>query len=699
MTSDLRSMRRSFLKIFAFALGGLEAVQAGRAMYAIAWGTGKWLGEFSLKWAILFAGFLLLSAFLLIFFALWLWRPERFLGGNAWLFRVRRSLGGFRWVFGALLLTFPVFVLQYTFWGLVFHSPYLRLWFWILNLLLLGMLFSEGEALISKDAFLLALLASSTVFALAAAFSNVKRYPFNLFWSDGNRLWDYSVLFGRRLYDYPPNKPIPAYISLGRQALWGLPFLLPHPTIFLVRLWSAFVLTFPYAFLGWVLFGKRERGILQFLAGMWVFLFLDQGPIYTPLILAAILVAYAWRQSLWLAFPFVAIAGYYAQSSRVTWLVAPAMWIGMLEVADIRAWTSFFLPLRKWTRAVLLVFGGVLGGVLLPLLQQYTAHVGAENAVAGISYSLHQPLLWYRLLPSDTYPLGVLLGLLLAVAPLGALLVYWKIRGFWRPFPAQRVVYTFALLAFLAVGLTASAKIGGGSNLHNLDMFLVGCVFLAAIVWDEDAGARFRSWRDLSAPLTFLLAALFFIPGVQPLFSLSPRLHLSEQEIRRVETLTDYVPYVSPPIPSLPSSERVEEILQILTTRIQQASEKGEVLFIDQRQLLTFGYVPRIPLVPEYEKKWMMDEALSGDAAYFQPYYEDLANHRFQLIVTETLKIHYVETEEGVFPEENDAWTKWVAEPTLCFYEPIETFRDIQLQLLVPREDISACERYLNGER
>jgi len=34
---------------------------------------------------------------------------------------------------------------------------------------------------------------------------------------------------------------------------------------------------------------------------------------------------------------------------------------------------------------------------------------------------------------------------------------------------------------------------------------------------------------------------------------------------------------------------------------------------MDQRQLLTFGYVPKIPLVDDYEKKYMMDTAMTGD--------------------------------------------------------------------------------------
>jgi hypothetical protein len=70
---------------------------------------------------------------------------------------------------------------------------------------------------------------------------------------------------------------------------------------------------------------------------------------------------------------------------------------------------------------------------------------------------------------------------------------------------------------------------------------------------------------------------------------------------------------------------------------VEGARSKGEILFIDQRQLLTFDYV-RAPLVVEYEKKLLQDRALSANQSYFQPFYEDLAQHRFSLIYKQPLE-------------------------------------------------------------
>jgi hypothetical protein len=144
----------------------------------------------------------------------------------------------------------------------------------------------------------------------------------------------------------------------------------------------------------------------------------------------------------------------------------------------------------------------------------------------------------------------------------------------------------------------------------------------------------------------------------------------------------------------LPTPAEVEQTLSTIRAEADRASAQGEVLFMDQRQLLTFGYVRAIPFVPEYEKKFMMDQALASNAAYFQPYYQDLAKRRFALIVTEPLKLNF-KGEEGSFSEENDLWVTWISVPTLCFYEPIFTDKNVGVQLLVPRDNPAGCEKFL----
>jgi hypothetical protein len=115
---------------------------------------------------------------------------------------------------------------------------------------------------------------------------------------------------------------------------------------------------------------------------------------------------------------------------------------------------------------------------------------------------------------------------------------------------------------------------------------------------------------------------------------------------------------------------------------------------MDQRQLLTFGNITGIPLVPDYEKKLLMNQALSSNAAYFQDYYRDLAAKRFSLIITEPLRTP-VQDSSYQFGEENNAWVKWVANPTLCYYEPLDTLKTVRVQLLVPKQGEVDCSAAL----
>jgi hypothetical protein len=149
--------------------------------------------------------------------------------------------------------------------------------------------------------------------------------------------------------------------------------------------------------------------------------------------------------------------------------------------------------------------------------------------------------------------------------------------------------------------------------------------------------------------------------------------------------------HVDPGI-GLPRQQHTQADLQDIRARVLQASRQGPVLFTDQRQLLTFDYIERIPLVPDYEKKLMMDQAMSGNAVYFHQYYADLASRRFSLIVTEVLRTRH---DTGAFSDENNDWVDWVSRPTLCFYQPAALYTDINVELLVPAQDMTACQKFL----
>jgi hypothetical protein len=141
----------------------------------------------------------------------------------------------------------------------------------------------------------------------------------------------------------------------------------------------------------------------------------------------------------------------------------------------------------------------------------------------------------------------------------------------------------------------------------------------------------------------------------------------------------------------LPPQADVQRSLQNLRQQVQNYKSEGEVLFLDQRQLLTFGMVEDVPLISDYEKKYLMDQAMAGNVTYFQGFYQDLVDKRFALIVSEPLYRSYDDAFDP-FSEENNAWVQWVSEAVLCFYTPEKTYREVRVQLLVPRAGSLDCE-------
>jgi hypothetical protein len=313
-----------------------------------------------------------------------------------------------------------------------------------------------------------------------------------------------------------------------------------------------------------------------------------------------------------------------------------------------------YYPARKglWLRRLLPTAGYILLGMLPGMAVSWPEVFKSQGEVIQ-----SQTLLWYRLLPSSTYPLGVIPGLIIAVGAALIFLVYLLATGKWRLDVWQALASLAVMVGFLGSGLVASSKIGGGSNLHNMDMFLVSflLLFMMAVTSKNEQGVipatEFGLWRGI------LLIALI-IPAWSALWGGKPL--------------------------QVPSRAETDKVIAQIQNSADSAKQTGEVLFMDQRQLLTFGNIKGIPLAADYEKKYMMDQAMAGNAKYFAGFYADLKARRFSLIVSETQKINYQSGKDD-FNEENNAWVKWISEPFLEYYRPIATFKDYGFSLYVPK--------------
>ena len=575
-----------------------------------------------------------------------------------------KSLGYARWVLAIMLGLFPVWFISFSAWGSVFVSPILRLWcFASIVFLVTFLLTKPTESRLSFKSFLASLVLTGSIFLIGDKLKEVVNYPFTLYWSEGNRFWDYSILFARDKYLYPTNQPIFAFIDLGRQSLWGLPFLIKNPSITLLRFWNVLLFTIPYILLGFILFkNKTSSVIVPLLLGLWAFLFLNQGPIYSPLILAAILVVIAVNlRPGWLILLIIA-AGYYANLTRYTWSFAPAIWGALLALfcSEKEKNLSFHI---NWLMVIGSGLAGLVGGFLLPMLLPLTNN-GAIQEIQQAFLSTAQTtlqtqsLIWSRLLPNPTFPPGIVFGLLLVILPLILILIIFVRQSYIKLNIWQLFAITGSSIVFLLVGLIASVKIGGGSNLHNLDMLLINLLLLAGLAWKFGGQEWLLNFDRHSLIIKLLLVFMLLYPLYPTFLTVTPL--------------------------KMPSLEDQNNTLAIIQKSVREAKNIGEMLFIDQRQLITFGQIKEVPLVPDYEKKYLMNEAMSSNQTLFNRFYQDLRNHRFALIVNEPTFIDY-QAEDYYFGSENDVWVKWVAQPLLCFYRPLFTFKNTGVELLIPR--------------
>lgn len=599
------------------------------------------------KWRYLFWGLYPIETGLAVWLVQSAQEPSYFWNPLRWLARQARRLRFIRWIVALAVFLFPSWLCLYSPWGDFFSGTAFRLVLAAGCSLLITCLIGEAD-----DWRSLFLISGVSIygFFVAGYLTGVTNYPFSLGWSEGNRFYDYSSIFGQDLYS-GGGFSVP-YFSPGRYGLWGIWFLIPGLPIWFHRLWDAVLWTVLPLIAG-RLFARRLPVDARTGWGItiWAALFLNQGPIYPPLMLAAILVLLVGNSPLWLQLMGAAVASVYAGLSRFTWALAPGIWAGLMDL--FRAY-----PSRKgnWLQrlfpTLLLAIAGILPGALISWMPVLT------NTQTG--FLTKQPFLWYRLWPNTTFAPGIALGLLLAAGPLLLILSWMTAKRWMRLDVWQAIAVGGSLLGFLAIGLAASVKIGGGSNLHNLDMFLFTVLLISGAGGYRLLQLRKENPLQLPGWIRLMMILVALIPAWNALTGSSP-LHL-------------------------PDEKTVKRDIQTIQSRVDEAKKRGEVLFIDQRQLLTFGIIKNVRLVPDYEKKYMMDQAMGNNQEYFEQFRKDLASHRFSLIVSETLKVNYSEGDHN-FNEENDAWVKYVSETVLKYYRPVETLKEYTgIQLLIPIE-------------
>jgi hypothetical protein len=371
------------------------------------------------------------------------------------------------------------------------------------------------------------------------------------------------------------------------------------------------------------------------------------------IILVGVSMHHPWRSIL-----AVVLASVWAGMSRVNWFPVPAMLaIGFYFLEKpLKGYRNF------WHYLLQPALWGVLG-ILTALASQslYIFWSGNGGNLAAFGSSFTSDLLWERLWPNPTFPLGVVPGILIISAPMIAVIVY-ALRGRLTAWHPVRLLGLAGMLGILiAGGLVVSVKIGGGGDLHNMDAYITLLGIIGAYLFFD------RPVLDKTVPGFYpsLLIGYFalLVPVGFAILSVSlPKSHATLQALQDVQTLKKAV--------------------------TDAASQGQEVLFISQRHLLADGSITGVPLIPEYELITLNEMAMSNNLPYLNQFYTDLHKHRFGLIVASGQNLE-PQPSKYPFSAENNAWLKKIAIPLTCEYQ-IDTVLSAGVAIMRPRES-SIC--------
>ena len=517
----------------------------------------------------------------------------------------------------------------------------------------------------SWPSFLFNLLLLTSLYQLISALPSLSLTPFSRGWSEGTRFYHASLLLSERYYalSLPP-----FYQDLSRYIVEAIPLLLPHPSLWLERLWE-FSLTFLLPALTVALILRRvvQDGIppgrqsaeyhsaphhraFWWALFLWGTLYLLQGPVYFYLLFAAIpVLAFYHPDRVVPSILALIAASFWAGISRVNWIPIPAMLAIALYLLE--------KPIAKKSLIRYLApptFYAILGLVTAYAARQWYFNL-SQISDAMFNAAFWQQLLWYRLFPSALNSWGILPSGLLMTAPL--ILLMWthlrEKRWHWIRLTGLGLM----LLVLLAGGFIVSAKIGGGSNLHNLDGYLT-----------------------LSVTVGLYLLFARFVPDVEPVSA--PSTFSPLKVTLAVLAVTVFT--VSTAYPALPSLDRHEDSLARLQQLVDETvANGGRVLFISQRHLLTFDLITGVPLVPEYDNIDLMEFAMSNYRPSIDKFQADIAAHKYALIIAPTPP-RQLQDKGSAFAEENNAWLKRVSIPMLRAYKILAEFPEGDFVVLVP---------------
>lgn len=490
-------------------------------------------------------------------------------------------------------------------------------------------------------------------FILYTFLPEISNYPLSSDWSESSRFYDASLFFSRLVYGKRLALPV---LDPSRALLQSFPYLIPNLPIWAHRLWRTILWIGMALLAGYFLVRrlKLKNKWLVFSLIMWFVIYTFLCPVYFHLmVIPLIIFAFFDKTRLWRSIIFIVFASIWAGISRVNWFPAAGILAAVLYILEVPKGDRKFWAYWVWPVSF------IFGSLAIAFGTQALYMLLSGNPPQAFITSFNSPLYFYRLLPSEAYGIGVFGHLLIASLPLlGVIFVAMrkKLKQWWG---LRHLALLSILLVLMLAGLIVSTKIGGGNNLHNLDLFLISLLVVTInVVFNGYQKDKVTDVPQSNHALRFL-ALTALIPSAIFLARLSP-----------LQT---------------PDNFQANAEIEALQALIDQAAVDGdEILFIQNRHLLAQNMIDNVDLVSEYDTVFLMEMAMSNNTAYLDQFHQDLQSHRFSLIVIEPVYPKKLATSSHSFAEEHNCWTEQVSVPLMADYHIVLDFSQDRMVVLMP---------------
>ncbi len=503
---------------------------------------------------------------------------------------------------------------------------------------------------LTTSLFFLVLFAS--IFQVNNLLKGISDYPFSMEWSETSRFYYASLPFSESLY----GTQLPwAFMHPSRYLMLSMAFLFNSASLIFHRIWQA-GLSVAMPFIAAFLAARRTKSKNIFKVALltgWGFLFLNHGPVYYHLLVSAVIVLVGMRTDKPRAsLVWVMVASAWAGISRINWFPLPGILAAIIYLLEI-PWNNEkgIMWNLRWPG------GFALMGLATSVLAQLAyVPLSGNSGLKEFGSAFFSDLLWYRLWPNVNFQAGIVPGIVaITILPLAVIGLYLFRRELH---PIQRFLLSSALSVFFFGGLVVSVKIGGGSNLHNMDAFLL--LVLVIICYAAVNINDHFSTQNLNLVMKGLLTVSVAISVVWQLSAWVPKFTYFRETA-------------------------MEEMQKLEKDVTREAGKGKEVLFISQRHFLTFGMLPNVSLIKDYELLTLMEMAMSKNRTYLDRFQADLKAQRFGLIVAYK-QYDLIKGEGDGFAEENNAWVTEISRPLLEYYTPITWLRQSGVQIYAPKK-------------